>query len=138
VSTTPSVAVLLVQPADDGLEMYVEFFRNHGLTPLAVSDAHDAMAVAPEADIIVTGILLPGSATDGAELIVQLRSDERTKQKPIIVVTALAGQAERERCQQAGCDVFLSKPCLPDALLAEMRRLLASRHPQHIALRSLS
>jgi CheY-like chemotaxis protein len=120
---------LLVQPADDGLEMYVEFFRNHGLTPLAVSDAHDAMAVAPEADIIVTGILLPGSATDGAEL---------TKQKPIIVVTALAGQAERERCQQAGCDVFLSKPCLPDALLAEMRRLLASRHPQHIALRSLS
>ena len=105
--------------------MYVEALRNHGLTPLAVSNARDALAVAPKADVIVTGVLLPGS-TDGIGLIAQLRRNEQTRHTPIIVLTVCWWQTERERCQDAGCDVFLPKPCPPDALLREVRRLLAA------------
>jgi DNA-binding response OmpR family regulator len=39
---------------------------------------------------------------------------------------ALAGHAEGAR--QAGCDSFVTKPCLPDALVAEIRRLLDAPH----------
>ena len=125
-SKAPGPVVLLVQPRDDdGLEMYVEALRNHGLTPLAVSNARDALAVAPKADVIVTGVLLPGS-TDGIGLIAQLRRNEQTRHTPIIVLTVCWWQTERERCQDAGCDVFLPKPCPPDALLREVRRLLAA------------
>src|ERR1700730_14659495 len=75
-SNAPGAVVLLVQPRDDDEdERYVEVLRNHGLTPLAVSNARDAMAVAPKADIVVTGVLLPGS-TDGVGLIAQLRRNE--------------------------------------------------------------
>jgi CheY-like chemotaxis protein len=53
--------------------------------------------------------------------------DERTRHIPIVALTghALAGHAEGAR--QAGCDSFVTKPCLPDALVAEIRRMLAAQ-----------
>jgi DNA-binding NarL/FixJ family response regulator len=82
---------------------------------------------APEADIIVTGIVLDDSV-DGVDLVSRLRSADGTMHKPIIVLTAWAWRRERERAEHAGCDVFLSKPCLPDALLREVRLLLPTTH----------
>lgn len=103
--------------------MYSEFLRDHGFAVIGVSDAWDALTVAPKADVIVTGILL-ASSMDGVELIARLRHDERTNHTPIIVLTACAWKTERERAAHAGCDVFLSKPCLPSDLLRHVRRLL--------------
>ena len=104
--------------------MYVEFLCDHGLAVIGVSDARDALTVAANADVIVTGILL-ASGMDGVELIARLRNDERTNHTPIIVLTACAWKTERERAAHAGCDVFLSKPCLPSDLLRHVRRWLA-------------
>src|SRR4029079_4887377 len=124
-SPTPSAVVLLVQPCDDGMDMYVEFLRDHGLAVIGVSEAWDALTTAPKADVIVTGILL-ASSMDGVELITRLRHDERTNHTPIIVLTACGGKAGRERAAHAGCDLFLSKPCLPSDLLQHVRRWLAA------------
>jgi CheY-like chemotaxis protein len=127
-STTRRPVVLLVQPArDDGLEMYAEYLRYSGLAAIAVSNAEDALAFAHEADIIVTGIVLDDTV-DGVELVSRLRSGNSTMHKPIIVLSACAWRQERERAEHAGCDVFLSKPCLPDALLREVRQLLPTTH----------
>ena len=129
--------VLLVQPSsDDGLQMYAEFLRYSGLEPVAVSNATDALKVAPVADVIVTGIVLDGGP-DGLELVARLRGDAGTMRKPIIVLTTCAWPRAQERAEHAGCDVFLSKPCLPDALLREVRLLLPARHARSTA-RSLT
>jgi DNA-binding response OmpR family regulator len=121
---TPDVVVLLAQSSgDDGLEMYGEFLRYHNFTVIEVSNTHDALALAPHADIIITGILLSGPF-DGVELVRRLRSSTQAKHQPIIVLTACAWQNDRARAREAGCDVFLAKPCLPDELLAEVRGLL--------------
>ena len=134
-ATTRRPVVLLVQPVrDDGLEMYAEYLRYSGLAAIAVSNATDALTFAPEADIIVTGMVLDDTV-DGIELVSRLRGDDGTMHKPIIVLTACAWRRERERAEQAGCDVFLSKPCLPDALLREVRLLLP---PTHARLRGES
>jgi DNA-binding response OmpR family regulator len=117
--------VLLVQRPNDDLEMYVEFLAHKGLRPFAVSTAADALAAAAEADIIVTGVRLDGDVT-GLELVARLRADDRTKHKPVIVLTASAWRVEHDRAQKAGCDLFLPKPCLPGDLLRHVRLLLAS------------
>jgi CheY-like chemotaxis protein len=67
-------------------------------------------------------LALPGM--DGWEATRRLKDDERTSHIPVIAVTghALAGHAEAAR--RAGCDGFITKPCLPDALVAEVRRML--------------
>jgi CheY-like chemotaxis protein len=118
-----AVVLLVQQLRDDGLEMYAEYLRHSGLAAITVSNARDALTFAPEADVIVTGMVLDDTV-DGVELVSRLRGDGGTMHTPIIVLTACAWRQERERAEHAGCDVFLSKPCLPDALLREVRLLL--------------
>ena len=117
--------LMLVQVDVDNRERYAAFFRQHGFLPIPVATASVALSVAPHADVIVTETLLPGRI-DGFEFIARLKRDERTRTIPVIVLTACAWHAERERAEQAGCDAFLAKPCLPDGLLREVRRVLAS------------
>jgi CheY-like chemotaxis protein len=122
-STRRPVVLLVQQVRDDGLQMYAEFLRYSGCAAITVSNATAALKFAPRADIVVTDILLD-DATDGVELVSRLRRGDRTRHKPIVVLTASGWRQERERAAHAGCDLFLSKPCLPADLLREVRRLL--------------
>jgi two-component system, cell cycle response regulator DivK len=115
--------VLLVHTADDSREMYVEYFRHHDLTVLCSSDVIEAVPMALKADVIVTELRIP-RALEGYDFIEQLRRDNKTRKKPIIVVTSWAWQTERVRAGEAGCDVFLTKPCFPDVLLRHVRQAL--------------
>jgi CheY-like chemotaxis protein len=134
---TPAAVVLLVQGDPDSREMYAEFFRHKGFLPIPVSNARDGLTVARKADVIVTGLLLGG--IDGIEFIARLKSDERTKRIPLIVLTACAWKSDRERAEEAGCDVFLAKPCLPDHLLREVRLLLAaSKRRDNVGVSSIA
>jgi two-component system, cell cycle response regulator DivK len=122
-------SVLLVLPDADDRAMYVEYFRDAGLRSVLCERTDDAVACASDADVIVTGVRLPGSF-DGIELLRRLRSNEATKEKPAIVVTASLVQSERERSEAAGCAAFWAKPCLPETLVAEIYRVLARRRPR--------
>jgi two-component system cell cycle response regulator DivK len=119
------VVLLVQQSNDDGLDMYSEYLRYHGLAPIAVSNARDARAFASRADIIVTGIVLD-DPVDGVELVSRLRDDFGSRHTPIIVLTACTWPQERLRAEHAGCDLFLPKPCLPNDLLREVRLLLSA------------
>lgn len=134
---------MLVQPEHDDREMYAEYLSHEGLLPICIANGTDALRIAPRADVIVTGLLLPGGV-NGFELIARLRTDVRTKNTRIVVLTASVWTNERERATAAGCDLFLSKPCLPHTLVREIRRMLASPNarrreawPEH-ALHSLA
>ena len=77
-------------------------------------------------DVIVTGIGL-SSMTDGLELVRAVRRDVR-RRVPVIVLSAYAYPRDRERAFAAGCDAFLTKPCLPPALLTEILEVLDAFH----------
>jgi DNA-binding response OmpR family regulator len=125
-----AAVVLLVQPPDDSRDMYAEFLRHHGMDVVCPGDVEEALKLAAAADVVVTGLQLPG-AMDGFAFIQHLRAASATRRKPIIVVTSWAWQTERLRAKDAGCDVFLTKPCLPAELLSHVRRRLttARRRP---------
>jgi hypothetical protein len=57
INMSPEPVVLLVQPERDDREMYAEFFGGQGWRAIAVSAAHDALRLAPIADVIITGRL---------------------------------------------------------------------------------
>lgn len=127
--TLHRLRVLLVQPERDDREMYTEYFLYHRLSPMSVPDATHALRVAASADVILTELLLPGRI-DGFELIARLKHDDRTAHIPIAVLTACAWAAERDRAAAAGCDAFLSKPCLPHEVLRAVRKLLPRSRAQ--------
>jgi CheY-like chemotaxis protein len=116
---------LLVEDDEDARAIYATFLSCDGfevLTADSASPAFDA-AVAYRPDVIIADVRLPGTA-DGITLTLKLRLDPRTTRIPIIIITGNALPQQRERGMAAGCDLFLTKPCTPDAL-AEHARTLA-------------
>ena len=111
--------ILLVQQEEDRV-MYGEFFSHRGVETVYAGDGSEAIRLAGLADIVVTGLSLPGDM-DGFELIRRLRDHPLARSKPIVVLTSWGWQTERLRALDAGCDLFLTKPCLPAELLAAIR-----------------
>lgn len=119
----PHGSILLVEPPEDDRPMYAEFLRASGFSVTEVDSTDEGLSAAHAADLIVTGVRMPGSF-DGIELVRRLRDDERTRSKPLIVLTACTFEPDQSRAFAAGCDVFLPKPCLPEMLLQEVKRLI--------------
>jgi CheY-like chemotaxis protein len=119
--------VLVVEDYQDAREMYAAYLQFSGYEVAEAVDGVEAIEKAVELlpDIILMDLALP--KMDGWEATRRLKSDPRTSHIPIVALTghALAGHAEG--AHKAGCDAFVTKPCLPDALVAEIQRMLAAR-----------
>jgi two-component system, cell cycle response regulator DivK len=119
--------VLVVEDYQDAREMYAAYLAFSGYRVAEATNGIEAIEKTVELmpDIILMDLALP--RMDGWEATRRLKMDERTRHIPIVALTghALAGHAEGAR--QAGCDAFVTKPCLPDALVAEIQKMLAAR-----------
>jgi len=73
-------------------------------------------------DIILLDVMMP--EMDGIELCRRLRADERTRDVPVLMLTALDEAADRTRGFLAGADDYLAKPFDRGELLARVRRIL--------------
>jgi len=118
--------------------MYAAYLQFSGFQVAEATNGVEAIDKSIELmpDIILMDLALP--KMDGWEATRRLKMDERTRHIPVVALTghALAGHAEGAR--QAGCDSFVTKPCLPDALVAEIHRMLATREPNPAGGRRLS
>jgi two-component system, cell cycle response regulator DivK len=116
--------VLVVDDYQDAREMYAEYLSFSGFRVVEAGTGTEAVekALALRPDVILMDLSLPGM--DGWAATRQLKSDDRTKGIPVVALTghALAGASEGARL--AGCDAFVTKPCLPDELVLEVRRML--------------
>jgi CheY-like chemotaxis protein len=73
-------------------------------------------------DIIVTEISLPG--IDGWDLVRDLKGHPRTRDIPVVVLTADGQPSVHSRAEHEGCAAVFVKPCLPEQLAIELRKLL--------------
>ena len=80
------------------------------------------MLAAHAPDLILMDVQLPG--IDGLTLTRTLKSDQRTAGIPVVAVTALAMQGDRERTLEAGCSGYISKPINTRTFAAEVRKYL--------------
>ena len=118
--------VLIVDDYQDAREMYAEYFVYSGFRTAEATNGHEAVQQAIELipDIILMDLSLPGM--DGWEATRRIKVDRRTSHIPIIALTGHALPGSSESARNAGCDGFVVKPCLPDAVVDEVRRLLAT------------
>jgi two-component system phosphate regulon response regulator PhoB len=79
-------------------------------------------------DLILLDWMLPDSP--GIDLAKRLRSDARTKEVPIIMLTARAEESDKLSGFEAGADDYLTKPFSPRELLARIKALLRRRLPE--------
>lgn len=115
---------LIVDRDPDTRHLYAEYLRESACEIEEAEDGREALAKAimRPPDVIVTETRLPG--IDGYSLCRLLREDATTHHVTIVVVTGDAFAADTNRAMAAGADVVLVKPCLPEKLVATIRRLL--------------
>lgn len=118
--------MLLVNEFPDEREMYAQWFQHKGYVTLQAANANDAcrLAVEFQPDVVITDISLE-THEDGLRLTHVLKTDAATKAVPVIILTARVLNRDREEAERAGCDCFLAKPCVPDALEHVVSELLA-------------
>ena len=121
--------VLIVEDQHDLRELYAEHLTMSGFDVLEAGNGADAIHVTAshQPDVVLMDLSLP--VVDGWEATRRLKADARTAHIPIVALTAHDGSGELERATNAGCDWFVPKPCPPDALITEVRRVLARPTP---------
>ena len=121
--------ILVVDDYQDAREMYAEYLQFSGFRVAEAKNGNEAVeqAFALKPDLILMDLSLPGM--DGWEATRRLKADDRTRQIPIVALTGHALAGASEGAKKAGCDSFVTKPCLPDDLVVEVRRMLGTaRH----------
>ncbi|HXN83503.1 MAG TPA: response regulator [Myxococcales bacterium] len=123
--------VLVVDDFQDNREMYCEYLEFAGFRVIEAANGQEAVDQAFEKlpDVIIMDLSLP--VMDGWEATRLLKGDARTRTIPVVALTGHALAGHSKGAKEAGCDAFLAKPCLPDQLVAEIRRMLAlPPHPK--------
>ena len=111
--------ILAVDDDDSIRELLALQLTRHGYEVLTAADGAEALAKAPQAEFILLDLMLP--KIDGYEVCRRLKSDERTKEIPIIMLTAKAEEIDTVLGLELGADDYLAKPFSMRELLARIK-----------------
>ena len=102
--------ILIVEDTDPIIMLLSEYLRYKGYQVIAARNGMEGvkLAIQEKPDLILMDVMMP--VMDGVEATKRIRLEEGLRDTPIIALTALAMQGDRERCLQAGMNDYLSKP----------------------------
>jgi two-component system phosphate regulon response regulator PhoB len=125
-----SANVLVVEDEPQIQELLAVNLEHAGHRVRRAASAEEAEAAIRAAlpDVVVLDWMLPGES--GLSLARRLRSDLRTKDLPILILTARAMENDKISGLEAGADDYLSKPFSPRELNARIKAVLRRRAPQ--------
>ncbi|RIY42236.1 phosphate regulon transcriptional regulator PhoB [Neopusillimonas maritima] len=123
-----TILVVEDEPAIQELIAVNLSFAGHKV--LRAFDAEQAQTLirAELPDLILLDWMLPGAS--GITLAKQLRSDERTRHVPVIMLTAKGAENDKIEGLEAGADDYITKPFSPKELMARIKAVLRRRAPQ--------
>ena len=119
--------ILIVEDQAELRQLYAEQLVMSGFDVIQAENGAIAIehTTSHAPDVVLMDLSLP--VVDGWEATRRLKSDKRTAHIPVVALTAHDESTELQRATRAGCDWFVPKPCPPDALITEVRRVLAGR-----------
>jgi len=122
--TGDSPLVLVVDDFEDNRAMYVEYLEFQGFRVAEATNGEQAVAQATalQPSVIVMDLSLP--VMDGWEATRRIKANPDTASIRVIALTGHAEPAHAKKALDAGCDDFITKPCLPEHLLAKVREHL--------------
>ena len=122
--------ILVVEDEPAIAELISINLRHAGFEVTIAGDAAQAQAAVDGAmpSLVVLDWMLPGQT--GQSLARQWRGQQRTRELPIIMLTARAEEADKVAGLDAGADDYLTKPFSSNELLARIRSVLRRRMPE--------
>ncbi len=127
-ATRPALPVCLV--VDDSVSvrrMMEQFVRDLGYEPDSAGDGVEALERVRRRvpSIVLVDLEMP--RMNGVQFVRMLRSDDATRHVPVVMITSRSSEKHRTLAQDAGVDVFLTKPYTEDVLASHINALLQPR-----------
>ena len=121
---SPVPRCLIVDDNRDSREGSAEYLEAFGFEVEQAAGGEAALASLRRRvpDVALVDLQMPG--VDGWELVRLMRGDPALRDVPVIAISACVFPTDRARAREAGCDLFLTKPCLPGQMLRAVRRVL--------------
>jgi len=122
-NSSPAGNTILIVDDEFGILEVLEFIlRDAGFTVVSALNGQEALKRLEETkpDLVIVDFMMPILGGDG--VIRAIRSDDRLRDIPVILASALPEQVIRERCN--GFNAFLRKPFKTERLLEEISKLL--------------
>jgi len=123
-------AILVVEDEPAIQELIAVNLEHAGHRVLRAASVPEARAVVRGAlpDLVLLDSMLPGPP--GAEFARELRANLRTREIPIIMLTARAEELDKVAGLEAGADDYVTKPFSPRELLARIKAVMRRRAPE--------
>ena len=118
--------VLLVDDDQDVLDFLQMLLAVEGLQTVQASEAGTALQALSddEVGLVLLDVAMPG--IDGLQLCRQIKASPRTKDLPVMVLSARPGQGVEEEAMAAGAETFVRKPFDNDRLMSLIRARLGA------------
>ena len=128
--TTVPVNILVVEDEPAIQELIAVNLEHAGYRVVRAHDAECALDLVKAAlpDLLLIDWMLPGLS--GVALAKQLRREERTREIPMIMLTARGSEADKVTGLEVGADDYVTKPFSPRELMARIKAVLRRRAPQ--------
>lgn len=114
--------VLLIDDSAEKREMMARRLKRAGLDVREAREGETGLQGAPGVDLIICDVMMPGM--DGYEVLGRLKRDDKTRDIPVLMVSALDEIDAAVRCIEAGAEDFLAVPINPTILYARVRASL--------------
>ncbi len=126
----PAREILVVDDEEDLLELLRYNLMKEGYRVECVGTGEDALKAARRQppDLIVLDLMLP--AVDGLEVCRRLKADSKTRDVPIIMLTAKSEESDMVAGLERGADDYIAKPFSPRVLNARIKALLRRKEAQ--------
>ena len=114
--------VLIIDDDVRNIFAITSLLERHKMKVMYAESGEDGIAFLrsnPEVDVVLMDMMMPGM--DGYETTQRVREMEEFAELPVIAVTAKAMPGDREKCLQAGCSDYLTKPINIEQLLSLLR-----------------
>lgn len=118
--------ILIVDDQDKIRELVHVTIRIGDYEILEAASGDEAVEVARRhrPDLIFLDVMMPNSSLDGFEVCQILKSDERTKEAHILMLTALDKEEDINRGKEVGADGYFTKPFSPLELMSKVEEIL--------------
>jgi len=116
--------ILVVEDDPDNRRIVAKLLTMEGYRVVEATDGLEALSQvqAEHPDLILMDLALPN--LDGWEATRRLKGDPRTREIPVVALTAVAMRGDEEEARAAGCDDYLSKPARPANIRAMVKKYI--------------
>ncbi|MCX5665845.1 MAG: response regulator [Candidatus Omnitrophica bacterium] len=116
--------ILLIEDEKDMVAAITFRLESAGYTIIAAYDGMEGLdkARSENPDLIILDLMLP--KMNGYKVCAALKTDEKYKKIPILILSAKAQEVDRKMSEEAGADIYMSKPFEAQELMTNIKNLL--------------